>query len=154
MMLTRSAHFLDFIDKGTWRIGAVVPGLRGLLVIEKLMFLVQLAAPAVGLYLIAKRSRFAPRYWFAYLAAVGTFAAFDIGTGLWVEYSIDHVLHSDGSDDQTRQSMHAMNLRAVLIAILWCCYWARSKRVRARFGQGALDVAPASVPVVAEALGG
>jgi hypothetical protein len=150
VMLTRSVHFLDFIDQGTWRIGAVVPGLRGLLAIEKLMFLVQLVAPAVGLYLIAKRSRFAPRYWFAYLAAVGTFAAFDTGTGLWVEHVVDRIFPSGGSDDQTRQGTHAMNLRAVLISILWCCYWARSTRVRARFGQRALDEVPASVPVVAE----
>jgi hypothetical protein len=150
MALVRSTKFLDFIERGSWSSAAAIPGLHGMLVVEKLAFLVQLTAPAVGLYLIARRSRFAPRFWFAYFAFVGTYAALDLGMGAWIESSVDGLLHADRSGDATRQSTHTKNLRALLAALLWCSYWARSARVRARFGQRALDEPPPlSVPVVA-----
>jgi hypothetical protein len=152
VMPLRGVHFLDIIEKGTWHVGAVIPGLRGMLVVEKLVFLVQVTAPPVGLYLIAKRSRFAPRYWFAYLAAVGIFSAYDLAAGAWVSAAAERVLSSDGSADTTTQTAQTANLRNVLTTILWSCYWARSKRVRARFGQCAHDEPPTSLPAAAPAL--
>jgi len=149
LALGRSTNFFDFIDRGSWSSGAAIPGLHGLLVVEKIAFLVQLTAPAVGLYLIARRSRFAPRFWFAYFAFVGAYAAVDLAIGAWIESSVDSLLHADRSGDATRQNTHSTNLRALLAALLWCSYWARSTRVRARFGQRALDEPPLSVPLMA-----
>jgi len=154
LALGRSTKFFDFIERGSWSSGAAIPGLHGLLVVEKLAFLVQLTAPAVGLYLIARRSRFAPRFWFAYFAVIGTYAAVDLGIGAWIEASVDSLLHADRSGDATRQTTHTTNLRAVLAALIWCSYWARSTRVRARFGQRALDEPPLSVPLATAATPG
>jgi hypothetical protein len=148
-MIVHSAGFLDVVKDGGWSSGAAIPGLHGLLVVEKTAFLVRLSAPVVGLYLIAKRSRFAPRFWFAYMASLGVYAAFDLASGAWIEASVDDLLNPAGRFDARRASTHEANLRLVLTAILWSCYWARSTRVRARFGQRALDEPAPSVPLVA-----
>jgi hypothetical protein len=95
----------------------------------------------VGLRLIIVRSRYAPRFWFAYLVLLAAYLIADEAVAPWFHSQSRAVAGPLGTDDvdgtSTRSSLSS--LRSALILLLWSGYWCRSARVRARFGLAALD---------------
>jgi hypothetical protein len=141
MVAYECRNLLDFLGNGTWELGAAVPGLRGVVVVEKLVTITRLVAMIVGLRLIMIRSRYAPRFWFAYLVLVAAYLLADQAAAPWLESQSRAVAGPPRSDgfDATSTRPHLSGLQSTVVLLLWSWYWCNSARVRARFGLGALD---------------
>ena len=131
----------DFLSADTWELGAAVSGLRGTLVFEKLLRVSRGVAMIVGLRLIATRSRYAPRFWFAFLVMMAAYLVADQVVGSWINEQTTALTGAPPSDHLERQHSRARlaNLMSGGVMLLWSMYWCYSSRVRARFGLAALD---------------
>jgi len=142
----------DIVSPANWELGAAVSGLRGSLVVESLAVVTRGVAMIVGLRLIATRSRYAPRFWFAYLVVTAAYLVGDHLVGSWIDEQTTNLTGALRSDDLVEQRSRATfaDLRAAGVLLVWSMYWCRSSRVRARFGLAALD-GPAPLPASPEA---
>ena len=134
---------------GAIGIGAAMTGMQPLAVLETAMSGISLPVVLGGLFLLGRRSRYAPRYWFAYLAVSSAYLLVDVLATQLIHPQLVRLVGADAmaappGADGTRQQ-----LRQLAIALAWTGYWATSRRVRATFGAAALDraaTAPAAAP--------
>jgi hypothetical protein len=122
---------------GSMAVGVAITGLQPLVMLETAIYLLSLPVALLGLYLLVRRSGYAPRYWFAYLATSSAYMLVDLLTTAFVMSQMERLLGSE-------------------TVAVWTMYWARSRRVRATFGAAALDsttagsvAAPHSTPSAA-----
>jgi hypothetical protein len=123
-----------------FKLGAVVVALRPLLVLESAMYVLLPASIVIGIVLIVRRDRHAPRFWFAYLVLSAVYLAVDLAIGEYLNAQLTVLLGSGYTDaPSVRGSSTMAMLRQILFTVAWALYWARSERVRATFGAAALD---------------
>jgi len=157
IVLARS-NALMFASNPLWNMGRAGAMFRPLIMFERGFFLAKLAVPIIGVALIVKRSRFAPRFWVAFFAYATAFIAFDLVAD-WV--LVNQLVREFGAEITATFRLGASNaltsnLRGIAFSLIWGAYWTRSVRVRATFGSGGLDrgvvalVAPVSAPQPAE----
>jgi len=123
----------------TWTIGAASPALRPTLLLEMAFSLLHIVLPAVGLYLIFRRNRYAPRFWFALMMAFGVYAALDIAGGWALHSQLLDRLGPEFASSNSSSSARWSNISMLIASWLWALYWARSIRVRSTFGADAID---------------
>jgi hypothetical protein len=140
IMLAKVGTLLEPFQRGVWDLGSAVAGMHGLLAMEMLTHVVQILAPAIGVYLIVARKRYAPRFWLAYLVFMGAYAVIDIAGGAYLRPQLEALTGPQPSPmPDAGTSPSQTNLRTIMVALLWGLYWSRSAKVRARFGHAALD---------------
>lgn len=122
------------------RVGAVVSGMQPLIVLESAVAIVVAPVVAGGLVLLVRRSPHAPRYWFAYLAAISAYVLVDLLATPFIHSQIVQLVGEAGT---ANSNAAGTELRQLAVTLLWTLYWARSQRVRATFGAAALDRAAA-----------
>lgn len=132
--------FMPLVD-GTWEVASAIRGMQPLLVLEKSMGVAQPLLAPIGLYLIFTRKRYAPRFWFAYLVAVGLYALIDFAGARWMHQQSTQILGPtpEFSDPEQERTGTIANLRTIAFALIWGLYWNSSILVKARFGQTALE---------------
>jgi hypothetical protein len=153
MALFQLRDFTSEFTNGLWESGAAVAGLRGTIVVEKLVAVTRVVTTVLGLHLIATRSHLAPRFWLTYLVLLAVFMVGDLAIAAWIADQSKQLAGSSagGFDENgTRTRIHV--LRSVLILLVWSMYWCQSMRVRARFGYAALDRAAPLPPAPGTAL--
>jgi hypothetical protein len=145
--LARLPAATDMI-RDSWPLGALSPLMHPLLVLELVFHVAQVIVPLGGVFLIIKRSRFAPRYWFAYLAVLALYAVVDIGGAAIFSDQLAHYVPTDASSNAEQAGARSSNLRLLLWSAVWALYWLRSERVRATFGSTALPSRTARASVL------
>jgi hypothetical protein len=153
LVLLELRNFSSGLNDDVWSMGAAVSGLRGTIVVEKLMALTRLVASVIGLKLIATRSRIAPRFWFAFLVLLAVYFVGDLVSAAWIDEQSTALSGTSGratDGSASRTSYHGY--RSVIVLLVWSMYWCQSMRVRARFGQAALDKAASLPPASGAAL--
>jgi hypothetical protein len=131
----------------------IAPLILPVVIVESFVHLARFVLPIVGVVLIVKRNRLAPRYWFIYLVGLAVFCGIDMLVAGIMGSQLERVIGVgfDSGDSGTTD-----NLRLMLWSAVWATYWAQSLRVRATFGADAFDrplvgkpVARAAPPVPA-----
>lgn len=120
-------------------LAAAVHGMQPLIVAETTIGSLLLPLNIVGLVLLLRRSRYAPRFWFAFLLATGAYLLADHGAMALIEPQLRRLVGAAALADSDASSKLATVFRDVGINILWALYWVRSERVRKTFGAAALD---------------
>jgi hypothetical protein len=139
MALANLAELPASIRDG-FKLGAVIVALRPLLVLESAMSLLLPVSIVIGIVLIVRRDRHAPRFWFAYLALSAAYLVVDLVVGEYLNAQLTRLLGSGYTDaPSVRGSSTTAMLRQILVTVVWALYWVRSERVRATFGSAALD---------------
>jgi hypothetical protein len=129
-------------------VGAAMTGMRPLVVLETGIYLLSLPVVLGGLLLLARRSPYAPRYWFAYLAVSSVYLLVDILATPLVRSQMARLIGAEALAESAPADT-AKALRELIVTLAWTLYWARSRRVRATFGAAALDgtvTAPEAAP--------
>src|SRR5262249_37250424 len=81
-IIGRSGPMFESLDNSPlWDAGGFVWFLRPLIVIERLIRMMQVALPVIGVILIVRRSRFTPRFWVAYFSVMFAYTMTDIVCG-------------------------------------------------------------------------
>jgi hypothetical protein len=126
----------DNIGNDLWMLRPIAPSLAGTLIVEAVTQALQPIGMLVGLVLITRRSPSAPLYWMMFLGLLGMYVIFDIVAVNQLGQEIRSVLGNDSGfmDNSQVQRATSGNLRLLITSLIWASYWARSKRVRARFG--------------------
>lgn len=130
---------IDSMTGPTWTLGAVSPVLRPTLMFEMSFSVAHIVLPAVGLFLIFRRNRYAPRYWFAVMIAFAVYAALDIGAGVTLHSQLLDRLGPRFASGKDASSALRQNVGMLIAALLWALYWARSVRVRSTLGADGID---------------
>jgi hypothetical protein len=147
MMTAKLGTLLSPFEDGSWDLGGAIAGMRGLLIVESTVHLAQIILPAIGIYLTVTRKRFAPRFWFAYLAGLGLYAIVDIAGAAWLRAQMSLLFTPESASTIASEASQAStaNLRTIAVALIWCLYWIKSVQVKATFGQTAFtDPRPAT----------
>ncbi len=119
-------------------IGTVLLGLQPLVVLEAAMHALAIPAAIGGLLMLVRQSPYAPRYWFAYLAASSVYLIVDLFALAFIEPQMVRLLGDEVAQAGTDGTRFAL-LTQVIASVIWATYWVRSRRVRATFGAAALD---------------
>ena len=109
---------------------------RPLVLLESFSHVVQALAPLGGFYLVARKSRWAPRYWMTFLLFMAAFFILDLAGGyvLAAESSGSAGAPTLNNDPSGSVILTLINtLSMVAWAIGWAIYWGRSVRVRNTF---------------------
>ena len=134
----RFPEALEGISGVAWHLGPVASLMRPMLVFETAFHVLQLLAPVVGLYLIVRRNRYAPRFLFAYMSAAAVFVVVDMATLPLLSRQLAPFQEGVDPNAETNKASRE-NLRALIGSILWAGYWVKSRRVRVTFGSNALN---------------
>lgn len=118
---------------------AVFVGLRPLIVLETAMFMLSLPIVLVGLFLLARRSRCTPRYWFSYHMGIALYVLADHAAMAFIHPQMARLYGDHALARSTASGTMTGRLGTVVAALIWSLYWVRSRRVRATFGAAALD---------------
>lgn len=137
---------------GTWMLGAAIPGMRPVLLIESAGHILQILGIAGGLILILRKSAITPAYWVGLLTVMSAYAIYDIGATSEFLPTFRSIFGSGAAAQFSREASEAetRNFRLVFNAAIWILYWIRSRRVKLVFSPtkqrtlGA-DMSPASV---------
>lgn len=124
---------------GGLAVGAAIPVMQPLIVLETIMQLASGVVAAGGLWLTAKRSRYAPRYWLAYFGTVAAYVVVDLFATRGLNAQLTLLV---GTSDTMQAEAGATTrnlLRQLAVVAAWAAYWVRSRRVRTTFGAAALD---------------
>jgi len=151
--LARSWHtvFSPFSNNPLWDAHGVAWFVRPLIASEKLFPILHLALQPVGVVLIVRRSRFAPRFWAGFLITLATYLVLDAAVAQALAASLTDVVGREIGQGFALAASHATitNVRNAGFAIIWATYWCRSTRVRMTFGSVGLDrpvIEPPRVP--------
>ena len=139
LWLSRARPSLDQYVGGIG-IAAAVPGMEPVMVLEGAMFLLALPITIIGLFLIGRRSVYAPRFWFAWLASSAAYQFLDLWVTGFLNPRLVQLVGADTSSG-TASAQMASDVRLLVVTLIWAGYWARSRRVRETFGASALDPA-------------
>ena len=121
-------------------IASVVTGMRPLIVLESAVQALLPAVIVLGIVLILRRDRHAPRFWFAYLTLSTVYLLGDLAMGVHIHAEMSRLLGSGYAKAMANEGGSTTTLlRQTLMTIVWALYWVRSERVRATFGAAALD---------------
>jgi len=121
-------------------VGAIVAGMQPLLVLELTLQILAPLLVVVGIILAVRHHRYAPRYWFSYLAFSVVFLALDLAMMYHIKARLGALLGATYLAASTQYDLIARGLlRALVVSTLWAVYWTRSERVRVTFGAAALD---------------
>lgn len=133
-MLARVTEIGDSFGS-TWMLGAVIPSIKPVLLIESAAHLLQVLGVGLGVVLIIRRSALAPPYWIALLVAMACYAVYDLGATEAFRLRFNNVFGAEASAEFAREAQEAVtqNTRMVLSAAIWSLYWLRSRRVRVAF---------------------
>ncbi len=144
--LAKLPEVLSPLDSEVWEMTSVVPAMRSLLVIERLIIVVQILASLIGVYLIVKAKHYAPRFYRAYLAAMAIYAAIDILGGMLLLARYKTMFSPETLSEilPDMSSARTANLRLLVFSMAWSLYWMKSLKVKARFGDESAIMAPAS----------
>ena len=148
--LARARSSLDEYAGGIG-IAAAVPGLEPLIVLEAAMFLLGLAIAVVGLFLIMRRSAYAPRFWFASLASICAYQVLDLVAMQSINPRLVQLVGAKALAG-TGSTEIASEVRLLIVGLIWLAYWSKSQRVRETFGAAALDravITPETASVIA-----
>jgi len=149
LALVRIPELWSSIAEGTWDLGGALGGVRWLLVLESVFHVGRIAIPVVGIYLIARRKRTAPRLWYAYLLTLLAYALTDIIAAESMRQQLMAIFARERAEQVSAEMLKAarLNIQLTIFALIWAAYWVKSDRVRLTFGHGALDRAeePATV---------
>ena len=120
---------------GSWRIGALVLGLRPLLGLEACMQIVALILPLAAVVLTTRLDRRARPLWLLYLGILFAYTTIDMSVGATLPNAISIVYGPDAAARfaERQQVPHEANLALCFASALWFGYWYRSKRVRVNF---------------------
>lgn len=125
---------------GGMGVGAAVRGMQSMVVLEVAMQLVAPVIMFVGVVLIVRRDRYAPRYWSGYFALSAVYLAVDLTFTAFTESELKRLLGAGYDASAARGDAVARTMiRQIIVSLLWALYWVRSRRVRATFGAAALD---------------
>ena len=129
-------------------VSAVVTGMRPMLVVETTIQLVLPAFIVLGLVLIVRHSRYAPRFWFGYLLTLAVYLAVDRLLMLRVESELTRLVGATYAEESAKYGPLRRSMVAQIVtALVWATYWTRSMRARATFGVAALDRTAAPIMV-------
>lgn len=120
-------------------VGAAMTGMQSLLVLESATYLLALPVVLGGLVLMARRSSYAPRYWFAYLVVSGAYLLVDVLATPFVVSQMERLVGAEAVEEVGVAGTMREQIRQLGFTLVWALYWARSRRVRATFGAAALD---------------
>lgn len=129
----------------TWMLGAAVRWFRAGLFVEGTAHLLQLFGTLFGLVLIFRRSPLAPVFWIALLTTSVIYGIYDLSAMSGFETQLERALGSslDSDTDRDIATAATRNARLVVFGLLWSLYWAKSKRVFARFAPAKHDASEA-----------
>lgn len=141
---------------GSIGIAAAVNGMRPLVVLETVIAFISLPLQIVGLMLVVRRSPYAPRFWFAFLAVNAVYVLGDALALSLIEPQLRTLAGGAALTPKDVNSALQGPVRQAVFTLAWALYWVKSKRVRATFGAGALDsaviVPSGASPLVAASL--
>jgi hypothetical protein len=133
---------------GGMGVGAAVPGMQPLVVLEVAMQLIAPIVALAGAIMIVRRDRYAPRYWFGYFILSAAYLLLDLLLTAPLDAEVKRLLGAAYVESTTRRDALDRNMmRQIVISLIWAAYWVRSRRVRATFGAAALDRHAVAVPV-------
>lgn len=121
---------------GSIGIATAVTGMQPLIVLETAVAFLGFPLTLVGLVLLLRRSPYAPRYWFAFLAVTAGYSLLDVGVMHFIRPGLERFVDPGSKTGGGRSHLAALELAA--FSLLWALYWAKSQRVRATFGATAL----------------
>jgi len=125
---------------GGMGVGAAVRGVQSMMVLETTLQLVTPVIVLVGIVLIVRRDRYAPRYWFGYFVVNAVYMAVDLTFTAFFHLELKRLLGAAYDESAARGGVITQRMILQLIgSVLWALYWVRSRRVRATFGAAALD---------------
>ena len=129
---------------GTWEMGQVLPAFQPILMLELLVSSIQIAAPALGMYLTLTRDPRAPRLWFVYLATMLVYSIVEVVGWQELRSELARSFGQAAADEASKEIASDMmrTARTILWAPIWMAYWSVSRRVRVTFGRGALGRPP------------
>ena len=121
---------------GSIGIATAVTGMQPLIVLETVVAFLGFPLTLVGLVLLLRRSPYAPRYWFAFLAFTAAYSLLDVGVMHFIRAGLERFVDPGSKTGGGRSHLATLELAA--FSLLWALYWAKSQRVRATFGATAL----------------
>ena len=119
-------------------IGTALFGMRPQLVFEIAMTALVLPLALLGLFLLVRRSAYAPRFWFAVLILTGVYRLADAVAMSLIRPHLQRLVGADALTGTGPGSTQRL-VPELLAVVMWILYWVRSRRVRATFGAAALD---------------
>lgn len=134
-----------------WMLGAAIGAWRPLLIMEGGFQVFQIIGIVGGLVLIFRKSRMAPVYWMLFLASLATYGLSDIiGTGA-MQRRMATIFDAEAMIDFKAKAAAAasLNVRLIIVALLWSLYWARARRVALTFAPPGAMAPPPTADVAA-----